>query len=63
FGPIVPAHGFWVRHARDVNFFNVQVSLNQPDARPFIDSGGDTDEMRLNGNLVSPVGGSSANNQ
>jgi len=52
FGPFVPAHGFWVRHARNLDFSHVQVRLNKPDARPFIAVGGDVVELTLDGNSV-----------
>jgi hypothetical protein len=55
FGAFVPAHGFWVRHARNVNFFKVQVRLNQPDARPLIASGGDTENLLVDGKLMLPL--------
>jgi hypothetical protein len=61
FGPQVPASGFWVRHARAVDFINVRISLNKPDARPLIASGGDTEELTLDGKPMSPFGVSSAN--
>jgi hypothetical protein len=49
FGRNIPAYGFWVRHARDVRFIDVVVTPEKPDARPFISSGGDTQNMTLEG--------------
>ena len=43
-GPL-PAKGFFVRHARNVEFHNIQVLMEQPDARPdFVQV--DTDDLR-----------------
>lgn len=34
FGTPLPAHGFYVRHAKDIFFENVKFNLQAPDARP-----------------------------
>ena len=31
---VLPAKGFFVRHARNINFRNIIVTTDQPDARP-----------------------------
>ena len=33
FGPM-PAHGFFVRHANNIEFTNVEIACEKPDARP-----------------------------
>jgi polygalacturonase len=33
FGPM-PAHGFFVRHVKNIEFSNVEIACEQPDARP-----------------------------
>jgi len=33
FGPL-PAHGFFIRHARNLEFSNIEIACEQPDARP-----------------------------
>jgi hypothetical protein len=55
FGPLVPAHGFWVRHARDVQFWKVDVTTRKPDARPLIATSGQVQNILLDG---KPVHGS-----
>jgi len=50
-----PAYGFWVRHATGVHFFNVTVCLENPDERPCFMSGGDTENITVDGKpLESP---------
>jgi hypothetical protein len=39
FGPLVPSHGFWIRHARDVTFSGGRVVTEKPDARPVLATG------------------------
>lgn len=34
FGPILPASGFFVRHARNLEFTNIEIAYEQPDERP-----------------------------
>lgn len=36
FGQVLPASGFYVRHARNIRFDNVRVIAETPDARPAI---------------------------
>ncbi len=36
FGGPLPAYGFYCRHARNVSFVDVEVSFDQPDARPAV---------------------------
>jgi hypothetical protein len=42
FGPLVPAHGFWIRHARGVLFSDGHVVTEKPDARPVLVTGVNT---------------------
>ncbi len=49
FGPQLPAYGFWVRHARDVHFIDVHVTPMKPDARPLFSTGGDTQNITVDG--------------
>ena len=54
----LPAKGFFVRHARNVQFQNIQVLTDQPDARPdFIRI--DTDDLRWgdqgDGTYINPI--------
>lgn len=55
FGPLVPAHGFWVRHAEDVQFWNIQVTPEKPDARPLIATSGHTRRILIEGQPVGAV--------
>jgi polygalacturonase len=34
FGPMLPAHGFFVRHAKNLEFSNVEIAYANPDERP-----------------------------
>lgn len=34
YGQSVPAHGFWLRHASNIHFQNLQIQAETPDARP-----------------------------
>ncbi|MGH9524991.1 MAG: rhamnogalacturonidase, partial [Terriglobales bacterium] len=34
FGPILPASGFFVRHAKNVEFTNIEIAYDSPDERP-----------------------------
>jgi hypothetical protein len=52
FGVQVPAYGFWVRHARDVRFVDVDVTATNSDARPCLSSGGDTENIQLEGKTL-----------
>jgi hypothetical protein len=47
FGSQLPAYGFWVRHARNVRFVNVNVTPQTPDARPCFSTGGDTQKITV----------------
>ena len=54
----LPAKGFYVRHARNIHFQNIQVLTEQPDARPdFVKE--DTEELRWgdqgDGTYINPV--------
>jgi polygalacturonase len=49
FGPQLPAHGFWVRHAQNVRFIDVHVTPQLPDARPEFSDGGDTQDITVDG--------------
>lgn len=49
FGAQLPAYGFWVRHARNVQFIDVSVTPQVPDARPPFASGGDTENLTVDG--------------
>lgn len=48
FKPLVPAHGFWVRHAHEIQFWNVLVTPEKPDARPLL-SGVDVQNLSVDG--------------
>lgn len=47
FGPTVPAHGFWIRHAENIRFERVTVTPEKPDARPCFVTGADTSGIAL----------------
>ena len=54
----LPAKGFFVRHARNIQFHNIEVQTEQPDARPdFVRV--DTEDLRWgdqgNGTYINPV--------
>ena len=34
FGPELPAHGFFIRHAKNLEFTNVEIAYGAPDERP-----------------------------
>ena len=34
FGPVLPSHGFFIRHARNIHLNNVEVVCIKEDARP-----------------------------
>jgi polygalacturonase len=57
FGPQLPAYGFWVRHARNVQFSDVLVTSQTPDTRPPFASGGDTENITADGKqLLDSIG-------
>ncbi|HTJ78442.1 MAG TPA: glycosyl hydrolase family 28 protein [Rariglobus sp.] len=47
-----PAYGFWVRHARDVSFYDITVTPQQPDLRPLMIAGEDTSNIQMDGKAV-----------
>ena len=49
FGKEVPAYGFWVRHASGVEFIDVRITPLKPDPRPCFLSGGDTENLTVDG--------------
>ena len=34
FGPTLPSHGFFIRHAKNIHLSNIEVAYLQEDARP-----------------------------
>ena len=36
FGANLPAHGFFIRHVKNLEFSNVEVACEKPDARPAV---------------------------
>lgn len=52
FGGLVPAHGFWVRHAENVLFTDILVNLQKPDGRPLIATDGNVKNVQLDGQAV-----------
>ncbi len=61
FGSMYPACGFYVWHARNVQFSNVAVTPLKPDARPLVGVGPDVENVLLDGKPVpssSPVAAS-----
>lgn len=54
FGP-TPAYGFWVSHASDVSLFNIAVTPQKPDARPFVKADEDVKNVLLDGKTLIPV--------
>jgi hypothetical protein len=49
FGKEIPAYGFWVRHASGVEFIDVRITPLKPDPRPCFLSGGDTENLTVDG--------------
>jgi polygalacturonase len=49
----LPAYGFYLRHARNILFENVRVTLQNPDARPAFVDGGDLENISVNGQPLS----------
>jgi hypothetical protein len=49
FGKNIPAYGLYVRHARDIRLQNVQMILQQPDARPA--------QILIDAERIVPAGG------
>ncbi|HJX72216.1 MAG TPA: glycosyl hydrolase family 28-related protein [Bacteroidales bacterium] len=45
----LPAYGFNIRHARNINLFNIRVVPLEPDARPLFKSAGDVKNVMVNG--------------
>ncbi len=41
----LPAFGFWVRHARNIHFYNITVTPAKPDARSLFETGGNTRDL------------------
>jgi hypothetical protein len=52
FGRLVPAHGFWVRHAENVQFADVRFNLQKPDGRPLIATAGKVANIQLDGQAI-----------
>jgi hypothetical protein len=52
FGPVIPASGFWLRHAEQVSFDNIHLTFLKPDARPQISIGKDAKNIWLDGKLL-----------
>ncbi len=50
---VIPAYGFYVRHARGITFDNVEVSFEKPDARPafFLNNVSNIEFFRTNAEL------------
>jgi polygalacturonase len=61
FGPVVPAYGFWLRHAGEISFENVQVTPLKPDACPQIGAGDDTTGILVDGKPLPQNPASAAN--
>lgn len=59
FGSILPAAAFYVRHAKNISFDDVQVQTLEPDARPAFllndVTGFETNRCRLNGTTVNVI--------
>lgn len=51
----LPAFGFFVRHARRIQFDDVKVTPALPDARPLLADGGHTAEILVDGQPVRPM--------
>jgi polygalacturonase len=51
---VIPAYGFFVRHARGITFDNVEVSFEKPDARPafLLDNVGNAEFFRTSAELA-----------
>lgn len=45
----LPAYGFWIRHARNIYFYNTKVTPANPDARPQFGTGGNMEQIFLDG--------------
>ena len=45
----LPAYGFWIRHAREIYFYNIKVTPTNPDARPSFGTGGNIEQIYLDG--------------
>ena len=56
YGPMYPAYGFYVWHARDVQFTNLVVTPQKADARPCVGVGPDVQNVLVNG--MAPVSSS-----
>jgi polygalacturonase len=41
----LPAFGFWIRHARNIHFYNITVTPAKSDARPLFATGGNTKDL------------------
>lgn len=48
----LPAYGFTIRHARNINLENIRIKPLQYDARPAFKSGGDTEKVIVNGEEI-----------
>jgi polygalacturonase len=53
FGPESPAYGFWIRHARNIAFYNIVVTPKIPDARPAFQSDIDVENITVDGKPLS----------
>ncbi len=49
-----PAYGFYVWHAKNVSFTGLDITPGQPDARPPVVAGPDTENVSLDGNRLPP---------
>ena len=54
YGAMFPAYGFYVWHARDVQFTNLAVTPQKPDARPCVGVGPDVENVLLDGQPLPP---------
>ncbi len=54
FGPMYPAYGFYIRHARNVQFTNFAVTPQKPDARPLVGLGPDVENVLWDGKALLP---------
>ncbi|MDP3682784.1 MAG: hypothetical protein Q8S01_02530, partial [Ignavibacteria bacterium] len=48
----LPAYGFYIRHAKNINLFNIKVTPIKPDVRSCYSSGGDIKNVKVDGEIL-----------
>mgnify|MGYP002391321674 FL=1 len=57
----LPAFGFWIRHARNIHFYDIRIAPQKNDIRPLFATGGNTKDLYLDGQPIPLSRDSGAN--